>query len=139
MRSRQVVAGCTLLVLNSVWIARLLKQSGWLSALPSSVLPDAFIRAVTYWDTLCFEGWDAFWSWAMCCPFLAWAALETLQLCGPQAADQMTSFDAVAASRANAGRFLGLWIALTVLVSALLPELFVAALVVYQTRLMCLG
>jgi hypothetical protein len=51
----------------------------------------------------------------------------------------MTSFDAVAASRAHAGRFLGLWIALTMLVLCALPELFVAALIVYQTRLMCLG
>jgi hypothetical protein len=51
----------------------------------------------------------------------------------------MTSFGAVATSRVDAGRFLGLWTALAMLVLCSLPALFVAALVVYQTRLMCLG
>ncbi len=139
MRSRQVVAGCTVLVLNSAWIARLLKQSGCLSALPSGDLADVLVRAVTYWDTLWFEEWFTYWSFSISCPFLAWAALETLGLCGPQAPDRMTCFDAVATSRADAGRFLGLWTALAMLVLCALPALFVAALVVYQTRLMCLG
>ena len=136
---RQVVTGCTVLVLNSAWIARLLKQSGCLSALPSGDLADVLVRAVTYWDTLWFEEWFTYWSYAMWCPFLAWAALETLRLCGHQAPDRMTSFDAVATSRADAGRFLGLWTALAILVLCALPALFVAALVVYQTRLMSLG
>jgi hypothetical protein len=139
MRLGQVVSGGTVLVLNSTWIARLLKRSGCLRALPLGDLADLLIRAVTYWDTLWFEEWITYWSYAMWCPLLAWAALETLRLCGPEAPDRMTSFDAVATSRADAGRFLGLGTALAVLVLCTLPALFVAALVVHQTRLMCLG
>ena len=60
----------------------------------------ALIRAVTYWDTLWLVDWFTCWSFAVCCPILAWAALETLRLCGPRAPDRMTAFDAVAVSPA---------------------------------------
>jgi hypothetical protein len=138
-RFSQLITVCTLIVLNSVWIGRALKRSGCLSALPSSKLTDVTFRAVTYWDTLWFEDLFTCWSLAACCPILAWAALETLRLCGPQAVDRMTAFDAVAASRASASRFLGLWLALVTLCVCALPAFFVAALAAYQFRVLYLG
>ncbi len=107
--------------------ARLLKHRVCPGRCRSGDLADVLVRAVTYWDTLWFEEWFTYWSFSMACPFLAWAALETLRLCGPQAPNRMTSFDAIAASRADAGRFLGLWTTLAMLVLCALPPLFVVA------------
>jgi len=125
-----------LIVLNSAWIARALKETALLRAIPSSEMTDALIRAVTYWDTLWFDHWFTCFLLAACCPFLAWAALDTLRLCGPQAPDRATSFDAVAASPATARRSLALWAALVTLCLCAMPALFAAALFVYQSRLM---
>ena len=72
-------------------------------------------------------------------PVLIWTALKTLELCGPQVPDRTASFDAVFAERGKTVRFLALWTALTTLCLCALPTLFVAAMAVYQFRLMRLS
>ena len=87
------------------------------------------------------------WEWLWSLPILVvvwlpaflWASIETLRRCGPQAPDRATTFDAVFVSWGRASRFLCLWAALTMLCLCALPTLFVAALVVYQFRLLRLS
>lgn len=95
-------------------------------------LADAVAVVMSSWDLL----WGPPLPLAFWVPALAWAFCESLRLCGPWAPDRLTAFDAVVLSWSNAGRFIGLCAALTMLCVCALPAIFVVALVAYHVRLM---
>jgi hypothetical protein len=140
MRLRRAAAALVLLWLILACVEIILRQLGNPPGFPA---PTRFVGGILS-DALSWitRNWDELWSlpipvvfWL---PALLWAASETLRRGGPQA-DRATAFDAVFISWGRTGRFVGLWVALTMLCLCALPTLFVAGLVVYQFRLLRLA
>jgi hypothetical protein len=110
--------------------------------------PDAVRQAMAWLVKLDAMGWPLeFCDWLLTqvdlgappvlwLPAVVWAAFETVRVCAAKAPDCITSFDAVVVDRRKTVRFLALWAALTTLCVCAIPVLFVAALYVYQFRLM---
>jgi hypothetical protein len=99
-----------------------LRLSGWF----------AFLASYPMWDQIWAESLPV----VLVGPALAWAAWETLRLCGPWAPDRPSAFDVALALPAGPVRLPVLAAAITTLALAALPVFFVAGLVVYQWRLL---